>query len=86
MTYSSVYTLVRRLRSRTGVDFGPHMFRHTYASDLLRRGTPVEVVRDLLGHASIATTVDTYGHLTVQDSRRALVAAGVFDDDHAGAR
>ena len=30
----------------------------------------------LLGHASIATTSDTYAHLKVEDSRRALVRAG----------
>lgn len=81
MSYSAVYTVVRRLRSRTGIQFGPHTFRHTYATDLLRRGTPVEVVRELLGHASVSTTVDTYGHLTVEDSRRALVAAGVLREE-----
>ncbi len=81
MTYAAVLTVVRRLRSRTGISFGPHMFRHTYATDLLRRGVPIEVVRDLLGHASIATTGDTYSHLSVEDNRRALVVAGVMREE-----
>jgi site-specific recombinase XerD len=34
----------------------PHAFRHTYASRLIRGGIPIEVVRKLLGHASISTT------------------------------
>jgi len=38
----------------------------------------MESVKELLGHASITTTVDTYGHLTVDDARRALEAAGWF--------
>ena len=76
LSYGTVYDLVVRLRRRTGVAFEPHMLRHTYATGLLRRGTPVEVVSKLLGHASIATTVDTYGHLTVGDARQALVDAG----------
>lgn len=80
LTYSTVYGLVRRLRASTGVAFGPHSLRHTYATTLLRKGTPVEVVSKLLGHASIATTVDTYGHLTPDDTRRALVRAGVLPD------
>lgn len=77
-TYAGVYDLVGRLRRRTGVDFGPHWFRHTYATWLLRRGAGVESVKELLGHASVTTTVDTYGHLTVEDARATLEAAGWF--------
>jgi integrase len=76
LTYASVYDLVCRLRARTGIMFGPHTFRHSYATELLRRKVPVEVVQHLLGHASIATTSDAYAHLKVEDARRALVAAG----------
>jgi integrase/recombinase XerD len=74
--YRSVYDLVCRLRERTGIAFGPHTFRHTYATELLRRKVPVEVVQKLLGHASIATTTDTYAHLKIEDARRALVSVG----------
>jgi integrase len=74
--YRSVYDLVGRLRARTGIAFGPHTFRHTYATELLRRKVPVEVVQRLLGHASIATTSDTYAHLKIEDARRALVDVG----------
>ncbi len=76
LRYRSVYDLVGRLRARTGITFGPHTFRHSYATELLRRKVPVEVVQRLLGHASIATTSDTYAHLKVEDARRALVDAG----------
>jgi integrase/recombinase XerD len=80
MTYTSVYDLVCRIRERTGITFGPHSFRHTYATELLRRGVAVEVVAHLLGHASIATTSDAYAHLKIEDARRALVAAGWLAD------
>ncbi len=78
LTYPAVYDLVGRLRRRTGVGFSPHWFRHTYATWLLRRGAGMESVKELLGHASISTTVDTYGHLTVEDARATLEAAGWF--------
>jgi integrase/recombinase XerD len=77
-TYAAVYDLVLRLRRRTGIDFEPHQYRHTYATWLLRRGAGMESVKELLGHASITTTIDTYGHLTVEDARQTLEAAGWF--------
>ena len=78
MTYASVYRLVRRLQARTAIEFSPHLFRHSFATNLLRRGVAPEVVQKLMGHASISTTIDTYAHLGVEDARRALVAAGVL--------
>ena len=34
LAYRSVYDLVTRLREKTGIEFGPHTFRHTYATGL----------------------------------------------------
>ena len=81
LTYAAVYDLVGRLRRRTGIDFDPHWCRHTYATGLLRAGTPVEVVSRLLGHASVTTTVEVYGHLSVEDARQTLEQAGWFAHD-----
>ena len=39
-----------------------HTMRHSLATRLLNRGVPMPVVAQILGHASIRTTVDTYGH------------------------
>ena len=49
LTYPAVYDLVGRLRRRTGVVFGPHHFRHTYATWLLRRGAGMESVKSCSG-------------------------------------
>lgn len=78
MSYPAVYDLVVRLRKRTGIDFDPHWFRHTAATRMLRDAVPLEVVSKLLGHASVTTTADTYGHLTSEDARRVLEKAGWF--------
>ena len=43
-----------------------HNGRHTCASHLLAAGWPLPVVRDLLGHANIATT-SVYAHIVVDD-------------------
>jgi integrase len=77
MTYSTARDVLLRLRQRTGLHgFTFHHLRHTYATDLIRKGTDWAIVAHLLGHASVQTTLGTYGHLSVEDARRALVAAG----------
>ncbi|PIJ29385.1 integrase [Mycobacterium heckeshornense] len=80
LTYAAVYDLVRRLRRRTGIDFDPHWLRHSAATRMLRDGIGIEFVATLLGHASVATTSATYGHLSVEDARRVMEQAGWFTD------
>lgn len=40
-----------------------HDLRHTFASLLINQGEKLKYVQQQLGHASITTTVDRYGHL-----------------------
>jgi integrase/recombinase XerD len=81
MTAANAQKLAGRLRARTGIaHFTPHACRHSYATRLLRAGVPVEVVAELLGHASPQTTSATYSHLDAEDHRRVLAAAGIFDE------
>lgn len=47
---------------------GPHCLRHSYAVHLLREGTPLTVIGDLLGHQSVDST-STYIRLSVDDLR-----------------
>jgi hypothetical protein len=49
----------------------PHELRHSGASLMLAQGTPLHVVSEILGHASIAITKDVYGHLVEGDKRAA---------------
>ncbi|MEU4579449.1 hypothetical protein [Nonomuraea sp. NPDC023979] len=41
---------------------------------MLAQGTPLHVVSEVLGHASIAITKDVYGHLLEGDRRAATEA------------
>jgi integrase len=40
-----------------------HGLRHTAATQMLLAGVPPKVVQDQLGHATLAMTMDTYGHV-----------------------
>ncbi|MFI9554435.1 tyrosine-type recombinase/integrase [Nonomuraea endophytica] len=51
-----------------------HDLRHTFASTALASGVPISEVSRWLGHESITTTVDLYGHLVPEASSRAREA------------
>jgi integrase len=51
---------------------GVHTLRHYVATRLLTNGIEMLVVSRILGHESIKTTVDIYGHLQDNQRRRAL--------------
>lgn len=61
-------SLFRRAVSRAGLpnEFVFHGLRHTYASDLIRQGVPLEVVARQLGHSDTRTVSQTYGHIAEQ--------------------
>ena len=52
------------LLSRAGLpDIRFHDLRHTCATLLLTKGVHPKIVSEMLGHASIAITLDTYTHV-----------------------
>jgi integrase len=59
---------------------GWHVLRHTFASHLVMRNAPLKAVQELLGHASITTTM-RYAHLS-PDARRDAVS--LLDERHPG--
>lgn len=51
-----------------------HSLRHTHASWLIAQGIPLPYIQARLGHESITTTIDTYGHL-VADAHEQMATA-----------
>ena len=47
---------VKSLIKKSGVKFHLHMFRHTFACLLTEKGTPSLLLKELMGHSSIAMT------------------------------
>ena len=43
----------------------PHILRHTFATHLMNNGAEMNAVKELLGHASLAST-QVYTHLTIE--------------------
>ncbi|MFD1452359.1 tyrosine-type recombinase/integrase [Oceanobacillus sojae] len=62
LSKEAVYSFVRRLKKKTGIDFTPHMLRHTFATELYENGMDIGAIQRLLGHAQVQTTIQTYMH------------------------
>ena len=56
-----------------------HGLRHSHATQLLRAGIHPKVAQERLGHATIATTMDLYSHVTesMQEDAAIRIDAGL---------
>lgn len=70
-------TIITTLGEQVGLghdatdSFGPHVLRHTFATQLLRGGADPVLVADLLGHADLGT-LKIYSQPNDEDRERAL--------------
>ena len=72
-------------RSRAGLShrFRIHDLRHTAASLMIQAGYPPKMLQEIMGHASITTTLDLYGHLYPGEMDRYADRLGSAAEDAA---
>lgn len=62
MVYNLVHAVLRKVTSLTRTS--PHVLRHTFATHLSNNGAELNAIKELLGHASLAST-QVYTHNTI---------------------
>ena len=68
MSRFTIYKQIQRIGARHGIDgLHPHMFRHSHGTHAIQNGAAIHVVRDTLGHSSIAIT-NNYLHAGQNES------------------
>lgn len=62
---SSYDTNLYKICERAGIKpFCMHALRHTFATRCIERGVKPKALQKILGHSNLATTMDTYVHMT----------------------
>ena len=72
----AVYRLVKTLAGTYSTIHrtSPHILRHSFASHLLDNGAELNVVKSLLGHASLAST-QVYTHSSIEKLKEIYMKA-----------
>lgn len=70
----SVRILLNKFENEIGLDqhITPHMFRHTFATQLLEEDVDIRYIQKILGHSSISTT-QIYTHVSSTKQKEILV-------------
>jgi integrase/recombinase XerD len=64
LTRSGLYNTCKKIADRLLIpDFGPHSFRHYFATKMITSGVPLAIVSKILGHSSVTTTERIYMHI-----------------------
>ena len=50
----------------------PHVCRHTFCTNMAKRGISVETLKHLMGHTDISVTLNVYTHLKLEDAEKEI--------------
>lgn len=66
LTKKDIYRIVKKIKENLSFDFTPHILRHTFATELVRKDIDIYKVSKVLWHSNVKTT-QIYMGLTIKD-------------------
>lgn len=64
---------LNRYYKRIGIEpKGVHCYRHTFATNLVKNGVPIQTASNLLGHSDIGVTAKYYTNISIAEKREAV--------------
>ena len=85
LTSTGLYVIINKYFQRSNVEWGKrrhgaHAMRHSLATNMLKKGTPIAVISDSLGHTDSVTTMK-YIHLNVDGLLKCTLDVPIVDND-----
>lgn len=70
-----VFNIIKDIAEKSGIkkSISPHTFRHSFATELIKRGADLRAVQEMLGHESITTT-QIYTHIDREFLRESILS------------
>jgi len=65
----TVDRIIKKFSKSVGSQFTPHTFRHSFATHMLENGADLMLIKEILGHSSLATT-QKYTHVTAEKMKK----------------
>ena len=50
----------------------PHVCRHTFCSNMAKKGMNPKLLQYIMGHSDISVTLNTYTHVQIEDAEKEL--------------
>ena len=71
LSQSALVDMIRHHANRVGIGkkVSPRMFRHTFATQMLEAGAPIDDIKEMLGHDDETETC-TYIHVTIEAAKQ----------------
>jgi len=86
MVSASIYKISRfkkAMQMTGGKPINPHMLRHWYATDMIKRGINPEVVRRQMRHKKIETTMKVYTQVNSRDLESSVPSRPRHDNEYS---
>lgn len=64
---NTVYVGIRRAGKRAGLTINPHMLRHAYATNLIKKGMPAPLLQQQMRHRDVSVTLAYYYQFRDED-------------------